>query len=164
MREVGGSSPSSPIRKWLPRLVLDDWAGCLLVTPEELMQRAVIAVLGTVAVFLTLMWGFLFLGFGGVTFFTGRSGGTLALVAFGAVILWLAATVVLFVRRKHLWSLAVAWSPILVWLGSMAYLSTPLAMGSEGRANHRMYLAHDDLDRLAYAEDELPCGQQQLYQ
>ena len=116
------------------------------------MQRAVIAVLGTVAVVLTLMWGFVFLGFGGVTFFTGRSGGTLALVAFGAVILWLASTVVLFVRRKHRWSLAVAWSPILVALGSTAYAATPLAMGSDGRAEHRMYLAHDDLDKLAYAE------------
>lgn len=153
MREVGGSSPSSPIDcNCKPRLVLGDQAGFWLVTPEELMQRAVTAMLGMAAVVVTLMMGFLFLGFGGVTFFMGRSGGTLALVAFGVVILWLAATVLLFVRRKHLWSLAVAWAPILVWQGSMAYLSTPLAMGSEGRANHRMYLAHDDLDRLAYAE------------
>jgi len=133
-------------------LVLGDQAGFWLVTPEELMQRAVTAMLGMAAVVVTLMMGFLFLGFGGVTFFTGRSGGTLALVALGVVILWLAATVLLFVRRKHLWSLAVAWAPMLVWQGSMAYLSTPLAMGSEGRANHRMYLAHDDLDELAYAE------------
>jgi hypothetical protein len=133
-------------------LVLDDWAGLVLVTPEELVQRAVTAMLGIAAVIVTLQGAFLFLGFGGVTLFMGRSGGTLALVAFGVVILWLGATVVLFVRRKHLGSLAVAWGPIFVWQGSMAYLSTPLAMGSEGRANHRMYLAHDDLDRLANAE------------
>lgn len=116
------------------------------------MQRAVTAVLVIAAVVVTLLMGFLFLGFGGVTFFTGRSGETRMLIALGVVILWLAATVVLFVRRKHLWSLAVAWSPILIWQGSMAYLSTPFAMGPEDRANHRMYLAHDDLDRLAYAE------------
>jgi len=116
------------------------------------MQRAVTAVLVVVAVVVTLMRGFLFLGFGGVTLFTGPSGGTLALVAFGVVILWLTATVVLFVRRKYLWSLAVACSPILVLYASIAYGSSPLAMGPEDRARHRMAIAHDDLDRLAYAE------------
>ncbi len=118
------------------------------------MQRAATAVLGTVAVVVTLMQGYLFLGFGGVIFFTGRSGGTRALVVIGVVIGWLAATVVLFVRRKHRVSLAVAWSPILLLqLAQVATpLVTPLAMGAEGRATHRMYRAHDDLDRLAYTE------------